>query len=96
MDPYNQYDENPDHIVAGKAVEGACWMSGGAKDYPEYYKAGLKPSSVREKILLTIAARTPPDEPHRGHQLIYRHKVKGNVANKGKGPAGEAGSRLTP
>src|SRR5262249_22444117 len=25
MDPYNHYDENPDHIVVGKAVEGACW-----------------------------------------------------------------------
>src|SRR6516225_268797 len=36
MDPYDHYDENPDHLVAGKAVEGACWMSGGAKDYPEH------------------------------------------------------------
>ncbi len=32
MDPYNHYDENPDHIVVGKAVEGANWMSGG-RDY---------------------------------------------------------------
>lgn len=95
MDPYNHYDENPDHIVAGKAVEGACWMSGGGKDYPEHYKAGLKPARVNEKY---YHARSP-----QGHNLINRvvdissyidHKVRGNVANKGKGPAGEAGSRL--
>src|SRR5215475_10264962 len=37
MEPYNHYDENPDHIIAGKAVEGACWMSGSARDYAEHY-----------------------------------------------------------
>jgi len=95
MDPYNHYDENPDHIVAGKAAEGACWMAGGAKDYPEHYKMGLKPTSVREKY---YHSRSP-----QGHNLINRivdissyidQKVRGNVANKGKGPAGSAGSRL--
>jgi LmbE family N-acetylglucosaminyl deacetylase len=95
MDPYNQYDENPDHIVAGKAVEGAAWMAGGAKDYPEHYKAGLKPSSVVEKYYFS---RSP-----QGHHLTNRivdissyidHKVRSNVANRGKGPAGGAGSRL--
>ena len=48
MDPYNHYDENPDHLVAARAAEAACWMSGGAKDYPEHYKTGLKPAHVRE------------------------------------------------
>jgi LmbE family N-acetylglucosaminyl deacetylase len=95
MDPYNHYDENPDHLVAGKAAEAACWMSGGQKDYPEHYKMGLKPTRVREKY---YHSRSP-----QGHNLINRvvdissyidHKVRGNVANKGKGPAGEAGSRL--
>ena len=51
MDPYDHYDENPDHLVVGKAVEGACWMSGGSKEYPEHYKAGLKPAHVQEKII---------------------------------------------
>jgi len=86
MDPYDHYDENPDHIVAGKAVEGACWMSGGAKDYPEHYKAGLKPAHIREKY---YHARSP-----QGHNLVNRvvdigsyidHKVRTNMANKGKG-----------
>jgi len=95
MDPYNHYDENPDHLVAGRAAEAACWMSGGQKDYPEHYKVGLKPARVREKY---YHSRSP-----QGHNLVNRivdissyidHKVKGNVANKGKGPAGEAGSRL--
>jgi LmbE family N-acetylglucosaminyl deacetylase len=95
MDPYNHYEENPDHLVAAKAAEGACWMASAGKDYPEHYKVGLKPTYVREKY---YHARSP-----QGHNLVNRivdigayidHKVRGNVANKGKGPAGEAGSRL--
>jgi hypothetical protein len=70
-------------------------MSGGAKDYPEHYRAGLKPARVREKYY-------HPRSPN-GHNLTNRivdissyidTKVRGNVANKGKGPAGEAGSRV--
>lgn len=95
MDPYNHYDENPDHIVAGKAVEGACWMSGSGKDYPEHYQLGLKPARVREKYYF---ARSP-----QGHNLVNRvvditsyidQKVRVNMANKGKGPAGDAGARM--
>ena len=95
MDPYNHYDENPDHLVAARAAEAACWMSGGAKDYPEHYKMDLKPARVRDKY---YHSRSP-----QGHNLVNRvvdissyidHKVRGNVANRGKGPAGEAGSRL--
>jgi LmbE family N-acetylglucosaminyl deacetylase len=95
MDPYNHYDENPDHLVVGRVAEAACWMAGGGKDYPEHYKAGLKPARIREKY---YHARSP-----QGHNLINRvvdigsyidPKVRSNVANKGKGPAGEHGSRL--
>jgi LmbE family N-acetylglucosaminyl deacetylase len=95
MDPYNQYDENPDHIVAGKAVEGACWMSGGAKDYPEHYQAGLKPTSVHEKYYFSRA----PQGHHLTNLVVdissyIDAKVRSNVANHGKGPAGGNGSRL--
>jgi LmbE family N-acetylglucosaminyl deacetylase len=95
MDPYNHYEENPDHLVAARAAEAACWMAGGAKDYPEHYKAGLKPARIREKY---YHARSP-----QGHNLVNRivdissyidRKVRGNMANLGKGPAGAAGSRL--
>jgi LmbE family N-acetylglucosaminyl deacetylase len=95
MDPYNHYEENPDHVRAARAAEAACWMSGGAKDYPEHYRAGLKPARVREKYY-------HPRSPN-GHNLTNRivdvssyidTKVRGNVANKGKGPAGETGARI--
>ncbi|MBV6433529.1 MAG: hypothetical protein IANPNBLG_03707 [Bryobacteraceae bacterium] len=95
MDPYNHYEENPDHLVAGRAVEGACWLSGTGKDYPEHYKMGLKPAHIREKY---YHARSPE-----GHNLVNRvvdissyidQKTRGNVANRGKGPAGGSGSRL--
>jgi len=95
MDPYDHYDENPDHLVVGRAAEAACWMAGGDKDYPEHFKAGLKPISVREKY---YHARSP-----QGHNLVNRvvdissyidTKVRANVANRGKGPAGSNGSRL--
>lgn len=94
MDPYNHYDENPDHIVVGKAVEGACWMSGG-RDYPEHFKAGLQSTHIREKYYY---ARSP-----QGHNLVNRivdvssyvdTKTRVNVANQGKGPAGSAGINL--
>jgi len=95
MDPYNHYDENPDHLVAGRAAEAACWMAAGDKDYPEHYRAGLKPAHIREKY---YHARSP-----QGHNLVNRvvdigpyidAKVRANVANQGKGPAGNAGARL--
>jgi len=95
MDPYNHYEENPDHLVASRAAEAACWMAGGGKDYPEHFKAGLKPARIREKY---YHARSP-----QGHNLVNRvvdissyidQKVRSNVANRGKGPAGAAGSRL--
>jgi LmbE family N-acetylglucosaminyl deacetylase len=95
MDPYNHYEENPDHLVASRAVEAACWLSGAAKDYPEHYKAGIKPARISEKY---YHARSP-----QGHNLVNRivdissyidQKTRGNVANRGKGPAGGNGSRL--
>jgi hypothetical protein len=97
MDPYDHYDENPDHIVMGKAVETAAWMAGtgGGREYPEQLKAGLKPAEIREKY---YHPRAP-----QGHNLVNRvvditsyidPKVRANVANKGKGPAGDNGARL--
>jgi LmbE family N-acetylglucosaminyl deacetylase len=48
-DPWDHYEENPDHFVTAQSVEAACWMAGGAKDFPEHFEAGLKPHSVSEK-----------------------------------------------
>lgn len=91
-DPDGHYEENPDHFVTAKAVESACWMAGGSKDYPEHFAAGLKPQSVKEKYYYA-----------RGPQLVNRvvdisaqidAKVAANRANLAQGPAGEAGARL--
>src|SRR5271154_4214530 len=48
-DPWDHYEENPDHFVTAQSVEAACWMAGGGKDFPEHFEAGLKPHGVREK-----------------------------------------------
>jgi len=94
-DPYNQYEENPDHQILSNAVQGACWMAGEERDYPEHFKAGLKVGGVREKYYVGRAAH--------GHNTINRIvdissyidvKVRANVAYKDKGAAGDAGLRL--
>lgn len=91
-DPWGHYEENPDHYITALAVEAACWMAGGAKDYPEQLKAGIEPHAVREKYYYA-----------RGPQLVNRvvdigplidKKVEANLANKAQGPAGENGARL--
>jgi LmbE family N-acetylglucosaminyl deacetylase len=48
-DPWDHYEENPDHYVTAQAVEAACWMAGGGRDFPEHFEAGLKPHAVREQ-----------------------------------------------
>jgi LmbE family N-acetylglucosaminyl deacetylase len=48
-DPWDHYEENPDHYVTAQSVEAACWMAGGGKDFPEHFEVGLKPHGVREK-----------------------------------------------
>src|SRR5450755_4161909 len=60
-DPWGHYEENPDHYVTARAVEAACWMSGGHLDMPEHFAAGLKPHSVSEKYYFA-----------RGPQLVNR------------------------
>ncbi len=92
FDPYGLYEENPDHYMTARAVEAACWMAGGGKDYPEHFKAGIKPKGVREKYYHA-----------RGPQLVNRvvdisshidARIRSNVVNVAQGPAGNAGARL--
>ncbi|MBI4877489.1 MAG: PIG-L family deacetylase [Acidobacteria bacterium] len=92
FDPASHYEENPDHYVTARAVEAACWMAGGSKDYPEHFAAGLKPHAVKERYYFS-----------RGPQLVNRvvdisavidKKVAANRANLAQGPAGNAGARL--
>jgi LmbE family N-acetylglucosaminyl deacetylase len=91
-DPSALYERNPDHTVAAKAIESACWMSRSEWDYPEHFKAGLTPHG-------------PADEYYfaRGPQLVNRvvdtsdfidAKVFCNLANVTQGPAGNNGAGL--
>ena len=91
-DPWGMYEENPDHYVTAQAVEAACWMANGRKDYPEHLDAGLKPHGVTEKYYFA-----------RGPQLVNRvvditsvinQKIEANLVNVSQGPAGLTGSRL--
>ena len=91
-DPSALYERNPDHTVAAKAVESACWMSRSEWDYPEHFKAGLTPHGPKDKYYFA-----------RGPQLANRvvdtsdyidAKVQCNLANVTQGPAGNQGARL--
>jgi hypothetical protein len=91
-DPWGHYEENPDHYVTAAAVEAACWIAAGGKDYPEHFAAGLQPHAVKEKYYFS-----------RGPQLVNRvvdisatidRKVAANRVNLAQGPAGSAGARL--
>lgn len=91
-DPSALYERNPDHSVTAKAVESACWVAASEWDYPEHFKAGLKPHGPGEKYYFA-----------RGPQLVNRvvdispyidQKVWVNMANVTQGPAGNQGARL--
>jgi LmbE family N-acetylglucosaminyl deacetylase len=91
-DPSALYERNPDHYVTARAVESACWMSGSEWDYPEHFRVGLRPHSVKDKYYFG-----------RGPQLVNRvvditpymeKKVWANLANVTQGPAGNNGSAL--
>lgn len=91
-DPWAHYEENPDHYVTASAVEAACWMSGGSKDYAEHFDAGLSPHSVTEKYYFA-----------RGPQYVNRvvdiggfmdQKISINILNAAQGPAGQRGAQL--
>jgi LmbE family N-acetylglucosaminyl deacetylase len=91
-DPWGTYEENPDHYITAQAVEAACWMSGGEKDYPEHLRAGIQPHAVSEKYYHA-----------RGPQIVNRivdissvieRKIEANLANTAQGPAGNSGVAL--
>lgn len=85
-DPWEHYEENPDHIATAHAVEAARWMAGMSTDYPEHLDAGLEPHSPME---VYYYARTP----ERANRIVditnyIDKKVESNMLNVTKGPAG--------
>ncbi len=85
-DPWEHYEENPDHIATAHAVEAARWMAGTEADYPEHLDAGLTPYSPTE---VYYYARNP----QRTNRIVditnyMDKKVESNMLNITKGPAG--------
>lgn len=91
-DPWSRYEENPDHYVTAACVEAACWMAGGDKDYPEHFRAGLKPYAVRDKYYFARFDQ-------RVNRVIdisstVEKKIDVNLVNVAQAPAGVNGSML--
>jgi LmbE family N-acetylglucosaminyl deacetylase len=85
-DPWEHYEENPDHIATAHAVEAARWMAGMKTDYPEHLDAGLTPHSPKEVYYYSRA-------PQRINRIVditnyMDKKVESNMLNVTKGPAG--------
>ena len=85
-DPWEHYEENPDHIATAHAIEASRWMAGMRTDYPEQLDAGLEPHSPME---VYYYARTP----QRANRIVditnyIDKKVEVNMLNKTKGPGG--------
>ncbi len=91
FDPWDHYEENPDHYVTARAVEAARWMAGMDTDYPEQIEV-VKPHSVIERYYYA-----------RGPQVANRivditnfidKKVEANMAVVSQGGGGNAGVEL--
>lgn len=85
-DPYEHYEENPDHIATAHAVEAARWIAG-SRDYPEHFDAGLKSHSVPERYYYSR-------DTQRTNRIVdisnyIDKKVEVNMLNVTKGPAGK-------
>lgn len=91
FDPWDHYEENPDHYVTARAVEAARWMAGMNTDYPEQLEV-VEPHSVIERYYYA-----------RGPQVYNRvvdisdfidRKVEANMAVVSQGGGGNTGSTL--
>lgn len=84
-DPWEHYEENPDHTVTAIAVEAARWMAGSA-DYPEFLDAGIQPHIVKERYYFSR-------DPQRVNRIVdisnyIDKKVEVSMVIKSQGPAG--------
>lgn len=91
-DPWEHYEENPDHYVTARAVESARWMAGGSSDYPEHLDAGLKPHSPTVRYYFSR-------NPKRVNRIVdisdyIDKKVEVNMLNVTQGPAGQGNGKI--
>lgn len=93
-DPWEHYEENPDHIATGHAVEAARWMAQADTDYPEHLDAGLAPYGPAERYYYSR-------DTQRMNRIVdidkyIDKKVEANMLNVTKGPAGKGdGQKLS-
>ena len=93
FNPWEHWEENPDHYVTGRAVEAASWMAGMAKDYPEQVACGLSPYGVKDKYYWVM-------RPHAPYNRVVDigpyldAKIESMAVNTAQGPAGAHGARL--
>jgi LmbE family N-acetylglucosaminyl deacetylase len=52
--PQEEIDENPDHIITGRAIEQACQMTHLTTVYPEHFDAGVTAHPVSEQYFSAI------------------------------------------
>jgi LmbE family N-acetylglucosaminyl deacetylase len=86
-DPWEHYEENPDHIATAHAVEAARWMAQMDTDYPEHLDAGLVPYGPAERYYYSR-------QSIRTNRIVdisnyIDKKVEVNMLNVTKGPAGK-------
>jgi LmbE family N-acetylglucosaminyl deacetylase len=92
-DPWEHYDENPDHYTTGRAVEAARWMAGMGTDYPEQLDAGLKPH--RPLVCYYYSRHQKNINRVVDISKYIDKKTEVNMLNVTKGPAGKGiGSRF--
>ena len=92
-DPWEHYEENPDHVATAHAVEAARWMAGSDTDYPEHLDAGLKPHSPKERYYFS---RDPHQRVNRVVDIsnYIDKKVEANMMNITKGPGGNERNKI--
>jgi LmbE family N-acetylglucosaminyl deacetylase len=84
-DPWGHYEENPDHYVTAKAVESACWMTGGGRDFTEHFAAGVMPHGVSEKYYFArgpqLVNRAVDIGPTMAKKIEYIHSCRTMLTN---------------
>jgi hypothetical protein len=90
-DPWEHYEENPDHALTSQAAEAARWMAGTDTDYPEHLDAGLEPYEPSECYYFSRV-------PKRVNRVVdisnyIDRKVEVCMLNITKGPAGKGEGR---
>ena len=89
--PSALYERNPDHYITAAPLSPRAAMAASEWDYPEHFKAGLKPTDRAR----SITSRAAPNWLIASsiHHAYIDAKVFANLANRTQGPSGDTGAR---